>query len=74
MEEVTIKDKRKYLSDNFPFDDVPKLTDTRCCNQCDRVFTVGEYKVFKDFIGAESICCPGAPDCYGTAIDWIELE
>jgi hypothetical protein len=74
MEELTIKDKQKYLNDNFPFDLVPRLTDKKCCLMCDLTFTVGNYKVFKDVTGAESICCPNAPNCFGTAIDWIDLE
>ncbi len=74
MEEVIIKDKQKYLNEHYPFAHIPKLTDIKSCNICDRVFAVSEYKVFKDIVGDETICCPGAPDCYGTAIDWIVLE
>lgn len=74
MEEVKIKDKQKYLNDHFPFDKVPLLTDKKVCMQCDLVFKVGDYKVFKDIVGNESICCPNAPDCFGTAIDWLEVE
>jgi hypothetical protein len=74
MEELTIKDKQKYLNSNYPFEHPPKLTDKKCCMLCDRVFAVSEYKVFKDFVGSETICCPSAPDCAGTVIDWLEVE
>lgn len=71
MEEQIIKNKQKYLNDNYPFADTPKLTDKQRCIHCDTVFTVGDFKVFKDKNGAEFICCPNAPDCNGTLIDWV---
>jgi hypothetical protein len=74
MQEIKIQDKQKYLNEHYPFDIVPKLTDKKTCMQCDLVFTVGDYKVFKDIACDESIYCPNAPDCYGTAIDWIDIE
>ena len=74
MEEITIKDRQRYLNNHYPFDHPPKISEKRCCIQCEKVFTVGDYKVFKDIVGAESICCPNSPDCYGTVIDWIEVE
>ncbi len=74
MQEIKIKDKQQYLNQHFPFVPVPKLTDRKICMQCDKEFTVGDYKVFKDVAGEESICCPNAPDCFGTAIDWIDVE
>lgn len=74
MEEVIIKNKQKYLDDNYLFEDPPKLTDKKRCIHCDTVFTVADYKVFKDKKGNEFICCPNAPDCDGTVIDWFTLE
>lgn len=74
MKEVVINDKQKYLDDNFPFEDVPKLTEKKRCIHCDTVFTVEDYKVFKDQTGDEFICCPNAPDCNGTVIDWFPVD
>jgi len=74
MEEVIIKNKLKYLSDNYPFEDTPKLTDKKRCIHCDNIITVGDFKVFKDNEGEEFICCPNAPDCDGTVIDWFRLD
>ena len=71
MEELRIKDKQKYLSTNYPFTDIPKLTDTKKCIYCNSVIVVGEYKVFKSDSGFEYICCPEAPKCKGTVIDLI---
>lgn len=71
MEELRIKNKEKYLSENYPFTDIPKLTDKKVCINCNSVITVGEYKVFKSESGFEYICCPTAPHCNGTVIDWI---
>jgi hypothetical protein len=72
MKEVFIADKQKYLEDNWPFVDVPDLTDEKMCIHCDSIITVGDYKVFKDKNDDEYICCPNAPECNGTIIDWIE--
>jgi hypothetical protein len=74
MEELIIKNKQEYLNDNYPFADTPKLTDKQRCIHCDSVFTVGDYKVFKDKNGIEFICCPNATDCNGTLIDWFSVD
>ena len=74
MEELIIKNKRKYLRDNYPFGKTPKLTDSKHCLHCGNVFTVGDYKVFKDKKGYAFICCPNAPDCDGTVIDWFHPD
>ncbi|MCK9426721.1 MAG: hypothetical protein M0Q21_11835 [Ignavibacteriaceae bacterium] len=74
MKEIIIKDKQKYLAEHYPFVGIPKLTDKRQCIHCDNIFTVGNYKVFKDKNGDEFICCPNAPNCDGMVIDWFELE
>lgn len=74
MEELIIRNKQKYLDDNYPFENVPKITDKKCCIHCDTIFTVGDYKVFKDKKGDEYICCPNAPNCNGTVIDWFEID
>lgn len=74
MKELVIKNKQKYLNDNYPFEDVPALTESRLCIHCESVFTVGDFKVFKDKRGDEFICCPNAPDCNGTVIDWFEVD
>ena len=74
MEEIIIENKQQYLEKNYLFEDIPKLTDKKRCIHCDTVFTVGDYKVFKDRSGDEFICCPNAPDCDGTVIDWVGME
>ena len=74
MEQIIIKNKQKYLEDNYPFNDVPKIKDKRRCIHCDDIFVVGDYKVFKDQSGDEFICCPNAPDCDGTVKDWCKLD
>lgn len=74
MEEVLIKDKEKYLNDNHPFQSFTSLEIEIVCIHCDTIFKVGKYKVFKDEGGDEWICCANAPNCDGTAIDWIPLE
>lgn len=48
MQEINILNKERYLDENFPFDEVPKLTDKKRCIHCDTGFIVGDYKVFKD--------------------------
>ncbi len=74
MQELNIKNKSQYLKENYPFGDVPKLTDCKRCIHCDAIFEVKDYKVFKDNKGDEFICCPNAPQCSGTVIDWLDVE
>ena len=74
MTELTIPDKLTYLQENYPFTNIPALTDKKRCIHCDSVITVGDYKVYKDETGFEYICCPNAPECNGTVIDWIDVE
>ncbi|MGV3686186.1 MAG: hypothetical protein ACO1NS_11205 [Daejeonella sp.] len=74
MEEIIVNNKQKYLQDNYPFDDVPALTDKKKCIHCGTIITVGDYKVFNDDIGQELIFCPNAPDCDGTVIDWFDVD
>jgi len=71
MIEVEIKNKEKYLKENYPFEDIPKLAEKKRCIHCDNIFIVGDYKVLKGKNNQEFICCPYAPDCNGTLIDWI---
>ena len=74
MEEVIVNDKQKYLNDNYPFADIPKLSDQKLCIHCNRIITVGSYKVFRNQNGVELIFCQNAPECNGTAIDWVDLD
>jgi len=74
MEEVIIKDKEKYLQENYPFLDVPKLTDKKRCLHCDEIITVGDYKVYRDENNMEFIYCTNAPECNGTLIDWWPID
>ena len=74
MKELKIDDKQKYFDDHYPFLDVPKLTDKKECIHCNKVIIVGDYKVFKNQSGFEFICCPNAPECDGTIIDWLPVD
>lgn len=74
MTEIRITDKQNYLNKNYLFADPPKLTDLKECIHCGNIITVGDYKVLKDDTGEEYICCPHAPDCDGTIIDWFDLK
>ncbi len=73
MKEIIIT-KQTYLEDNYPFEDIPKLTDKMKCIHCGNIIIVGDFKVFKDDDGDEFICCPNAPDCDGTIIDWVDFQ
>lgn len=74
MSELIISDKLAYLEENYPFADMPALTERKICIHCGKVITVGDYKVYKGANGFEYICCPNAPECNGTVIDWIDLK
>lgn len=73
MLEKVIEDKEAYLKENYPFYPVPKLTAHRLCIHCDEVIVVGAFKVIVGRNGMEYICCPHAPACDGTVIDWIPV-
>jgi hypothetical protein len=73
MEEIFIADKAKYLEEEYPFEPVPQLSDKKRCIHCGSIFTVGDYKVFKGE-KEEYICCPNAPECDGTIIDWFPVD
>ncbi|AYL96696.1 hypothetical protein [Mucilaginibacter celer] len=74
MIEIEVKAKGTYLKEHYPFEDVPKLSDKKLCIHCDKVFTVKDFKVFKDETGFEYICCPNALECDGTVIDWFSVD
>lgn len=74
MEKVFIKNKQEYFDENYIFQNPPKLTDKMYCIHCGQIITVGDYKVYRADNGFEFICCPNAPDCDGTLIDWIEPD
>ncbi len=73
MKEIKIEDKQKYLRENYPFADLPEVYEKKRCMHCDSTFFVGTFKVFKNESGMEFICCPNAPECNGTVIDWIDI-
>jgi len=73
MKELIIKDKQKFLEENYPFKDVPKLTDKLECIHCNSIFIVGDYKVYVTDGGFEMLCCPNFLKCGGTVIDWWEI-
>ncbi|MDP3914008.1 MAG: hypothetical protein Q8R96_09760 [Bacteroidota bacterium] len=74
MQEIIIENKQKYLDENYPFVDIPKLSDQKLCIHCDKVIKVVDYKVIQIKSGHEFICCPNAPECNGTVIDWIDID
>jgi hypothetical protein len=74
IKEILIKDKQAYLTENYLFDEIPKLTDKKLCIHCNEEITVGDFKVYIDGQGNEYICCPNAPDCNGTIIDWFPVD
>ncbi len=67
-----IKDKAGYLAKNYPFENVPKMTDKKHCVHCANDFIVADYKV-QITNGEEYIVCPNAPSCDGTVIDWFDI-
>ena len=74
MPELIIKDKQKFFDENYPFSDPPKLSAFKLCIHCDKTITVGDYKVFTNKEGFKFICCPNAPECNGTVIDWGDFD
>ncbi len=74
MKEIIISDKQEYLNEHYPFVEIPNLTDKKCCIHCNKIITVKDYKVFKGDDGFEFICCPHAPECNGTLIDWLPVN
>ena len=74
MEEVKIKNKQQYFSAFGSFMGHLKLTDKMYCIHCHKIIMVGDFKVYRTDDGFEMICCPNAPDCDGTMIDWMPPE
>jgi len=74
VEEVKIENKEQYFNAHYPFGEPPKLSEKRRCLHCDSIFVISDYKVFRDENGSELICCPHAPSCDGTIIDWFRLS
>jgi len=73
MNELRIIEKQKYLNEHYPFTEIPEVSDRKRCLHCDFIIIVGNYKVFVDEQGEEYICCPNAPKCNGTVIDWLDI-
>lgn len=48
MKEIKIKNKQNYLNENYPFSNVPNLTEKKRCIHCDELIIVGDFKVFVD--------------------------
>lgn len=74
MEEIFVSDKQKFINEEYPFEDAPKLTDKFRCLHCGEVINVGDYKIFRDETGEKYIYCPNAPECNGTIIDWVDVN
>ena len=74
MTEIKVEDKQKYFNANYPFADPPELADRQECMHCGEIIIVGNFKVFKHDSGFEFICCPNAPECNGTVIDWLPVR
>ncbi len=73
MKEIEIKDKQKYLDENYIFEDIPEVSDRKRCLHCGEIIVVGNYKVYANEQGDEYIYCPNAPACDGTIIDWMDV-
>lgn len=58
---------------NYPYREVPNLTDNKLCIYCCKIIIVGDFKLFKEYHLFKNIYYPNAPDCYDTIIDWIEI-
>ncbi len=74
MEQVHIKDKQAFLEEHYPFTPMVKLTDVFRCLHCVEVIRVKDFKVYRWPSGFLAICCPNAPACDGTVIDWMPLD
>ena len=74
MEEIFPPDKKKFLEEHYPFTPVPDMDQMYRCLHCVEVIRVGDYKVFKGRDGFLFICCPNAPACNGSVIDWMPIE
>ena len=72
MKEIIITDKQKYLNENYPFADVPDISEKMKCIHCDREFEVSQYRVLTQGQD-EFICCP-YEDCDGSVIDWVDVK
>jgi len=64
-----IRKKQLFLDAKDPFKSKLKLIDRVFCMHCGETITVGDYKI-ELLDGYEYICCPNAPKCSGTIIDW----
>ena len=75
-EVVDIADKQVFLNSWYPIEgDVPKISDRMLCLHCEKLFTAGDYKAYEvtdEFSGHIVLCCPNAPECDGTSIDWVK--
>lgn len=74
MEELAITDKAAFLEEHYPFTPIPELTDVFRCIHCIEIICVGDFKVFKGRNDFLMICCPNAPSCDGTVIDWMPFD
>ena len=74
MKEIFVKNKQRFFRIHYPFENLPLLTEKKRCIHCGEVITVGDFKVFQDENQFKFICCPNAPECDGTVIDWFDLD
>lgn len=75
MEQVHIEDKQAFLEEHYPFTSVVKLNEVFECIHCQEVIRVADFKAYRrETDGFIFICCPNAPECNGTVIDWMPLE
>jgi hypothetical protein len=71
---VHIKDREKYLIDNYPKGAPPKMDTKVKCLHCGSIYSVRNYKVVRiPGHHIDYISCAHAPRCNGTAIDWMPI-
>jgi hypothetical protein len=67
--EIPQEERKEFFEKNNFFPDMNYYS-KRCCIHCNQIITVSEYKIelLNDF---KYICCPNAPSCTGTLIDFM---
>lgn len=65
-----MSEKKAYLEKHWSSID---FNDKKTCIHCSQQIKVSDFKI-EVLNGFEYICCPNAPQCDGTIIDWMPLS